>query len=304
MSFSSLVKKELASVEVLSSCCLHAQVYGLVLFAHFSPHDISITAESADTCRLYSEGLQELCGVTPSLSTNESKKTTLSVVGAGDRRRVYDTFGHASNELTLRINRSNLAEECCPSAFLRGVFMSCGTVTDPNKNYHLEFVMSHKKLCGDLMTLLDEMNLSPKYIQRKGYHIIYFKESESIEDLLTMIGATESSLEVMGVKMQKDVINRVNRMMNFEMSNISKTVAAASRQVEAIKLIERTRGLSSLPDNLRVIAELRLENPEISLQELGAMMKAPISRSGINHRLMKILEIAEKITEKKTEKNG
>ena len=298
MSFSSSVKKELASYEVLSSCCTHAQAYGLVLFAHFSSFDVSITTENEDVSSLYVSTLSSVCKVDPVCdSQNEQKKYNYYVKSAAQRREVLNTFGHSEKEITLRINRANIQDDCCRSAFLRGVFIACGTVTDPSKNYHLEFVVSHKKLCSDLITFLGECGFNPKYVIRKGYHIVYFKESESIEDILTFMGATESSLFLMGIKMEKDVKNRVNRRVNFEMSNLNKTINAAHRQVEDIRFIEKTRGLSSLPENLREIAQLRLDNPEISLTELGEMLSVPISRSGVNHRLARLSEIARQIKE-------
>ena len=145
----------------------------------------------------------------------------------------------------------------------------------------------------DLMKFMDELNLNPKYIVRKGNHIIYFKDSESIEDILAIIGAQDASLVVMGIKIEKDVKNKVNRRLNFEMSNINKTVDAANIQVEAIEYIESKTGISSLPDNLQKIAKIRLENPESSLSELEKILDEPISRSGINHRLGRIVKIAE-----------
>lgn len=296
MSFSSSVKKELASIEILSSCCLHAQVYGLVLFTHFSQFDISITTENEDTLDFYRLGLKKVCGVKAVDDGNlEAKKLSLSVNNPAERSVVYDTFGHSMTELNLRINRANIQEECCANAFVRGVFLACGTITDPNKNYHLEFVIPHKKLCTDLISFLTELGFNPKYIQRKGYHVVYFKESESIEDMLTFMGATESSLEIMGIKMQKDVINRVNRKVNFEMSNLNKTIDAGNRQADAIRQIVDSKGLNFFPDNLREIARLRLENPDISLKELGLMLSEPISRSGLNHRLSKIMEMAREL---------
>ena len=300
MSFSSSVKKELASYEVLSSCCTHAQAYGLVLFAHFSSFDISISTENEDVSSLYVSTLSSVCGVTPVCdSRDEQKKANYYVETAAQRKEVLNKFGHSEKEITLRINRANIQDDCCQSAFLRGVFIACGTVTDPNKNYHLEFVVSHKKLCSDLITFLGECGFNPKYVVRKGYHIVYFKESESIEDLLTFMGATESSLSLMGIKMEKDVKNRVNRRVNFEMSNLNKTIDAANRQTQDILFIEKTKGLSSLPDNLREIAQLRLENPEISLTELGSMLSTPLSRSGVNHRLARLSETARQIKENK-----
>lgn len=300
MSFSSQVKNELAAVENLSPCCVHAQAYGLMMFAHFSSTDISITTSSKVIEQIYIDTLRSVCGVEPVKSENGRTKKTYAVETKNQREKVFEVFGHSTKELALRINRSNIAEECCPASFIRGVFMACGTVTDPNKNYHLEFVISHKRLALDLFDFLTEIGFNPGAIERKGYHIIYFKESESIEDMLTFMGATESSLELMGIKMQKDVINRANRKVNSDLSNLVKTVAAASKQVEAIRYIESRKGLAFLPDSLREVARLRMENPEETLRELGEMMVPPLSRSGVNHRLVKILDIAEQLrTEEK-----
>ncbi len=295
MSFSSDVKSEISKAENISSCCFHAQVYGLVLFAHFSKYNLSITTENTDVFSLYVSYLREYCGVEPIISKSGTKKMTAYVKSDADKTKVFDKFGHSFNEATLRINRANISDECCAGAFLRGAFLSCGTVTSPESGYHLEFVVPYKKLCTDLMKFLDELNLNPKYIVRKGNHIVYFKDSESIEDILAIIGAQDASLYVMGIKIEKDVKNKVNRKLNFEMSNISKTVDAAQIQISAIELIESRQGLSSLPDNLQKIARLRLEYPESSLSELEKLLDEPISRSGINHRLNKIVKIAQDI---------
>ena len=295
MSFSSDVKSEISKAENISSCCFHAQVYGLVLFAHFSKYNLSITTENTDVFSLYVSYLREYCGVEPIISKSGTKKMTAYVKTDADKTKVFDKFGHSFNEATLRINRANISDECCAGAFLRGAFLSCGTVTSPESGYHLEFVVPYKKLCTDLMKFLDELNLNPKYIVRKGNHIVYFKDSESIEDILAIIGAQDASLYVMGIKIEKDVKNKVNRKLNFEISNISKTVDAAQIQISAIELIESRQGLSSLPDNLQKIARLRLEYPESSLSELEKLLDEPISRSGIKHRLNKIVKIAQDI---------
>ena len=295
MSFSSDVKSEISKAENISSCCFHAQVYGLVLFAHFSKYNLSITTENTDVFSLYVSYLREYCGVEPIISKSGTKKMTAYVKSDADKTKVFDKFGHSFNEATLRINRANISDECCAGAFLRGAFLSCGTVTSPESGYHLEFVVPYKKLCTDLMKFLDELNLNPKYIVRKGNHIVYFKDSESIEDILAIIGAQDASLYVMGIKIEKDVKNKVNRKLNFEISNISKTVDAAQIQISSIELIESRQGLSSLPENLQKIARLRLEYPESSLSELEKLLDEPISRSGINHRLNKIVKIAQDI---------
>lgn len=293
MSFSSDVKSEISKKENLSSCCFHAQVYGLVLFAHFSKYNLSITTENPDVFELYLTYLRDYCMVEPTVSDSSTKKLTAYLKTDEEKEKVFDKFGHTLNEPSLRINRANISDECCASAFLRGVFLACGTVTSPERGYHLEFVVPYKRLCMDLMKFMDELNLNPKYIVRKGNHIIYFKDSESIEDILAIIGAQDASLVVMGIKIEKDVKNKVNRRLNFEMSNINKTVDAANIQVEAIEYIESKTGISSLPDNLQKIAKIRLENPESSLSELERILDEPISRSGINHRLGRIVKIAE-----------
>ncbi len=295
MSFSSDVKSEIAKAENLSSCCYHAQVYGLVLFAHFSKYNLSITTENTDVFDLYLGYLKDYCGVEPTLSDSGTKKLTAYLKTDAQKSKVFDKFGHALNETSLRINRANISDECCASAFLRGAFLACGTVTAPERGYHLEFVVPYKRLCMDMMKFMDELNLKPKYIVRKGNHVIYFKDSESIEDILAIIGAQDASLYVMGIKIEKDVKNKVNRRLNFEMSNINKTVDAANIQVEAIEFIESKAGISSLPENLQKIASLRLEYPEASLSELGKLLDEPISRSGINHRLGRIVKIAENL---------
>ena len=295
MSFSSDVKSEISKTENLSSCCLHAQVYGLVLFAHFSKYNFSITTENTDVFELYISYLRDYCGVNPIISDSGTKKLTAYLKTDKEKEKAFEKFGHSLKEPTLRINRANISDECCSGAFLRGVFLACGTVTAPERGYHLEFVVPYKKLCTDLIKFLDELGLNPKYIVRKGNHIIYFKDSESIEDILAIIGAQDASLYVMGIKIEKDVKNKVNRKLNFEMSNISKTVDAANIQVEAIEYIESKSGITSLPDNLKKIAYIRLENPESSLSELSKLLDEPISRSGINHRLNRIVKIAENL---------
>ncbi len=293
MSFSSELKTELANTENISSCCFHAQVYGLVLFAHFSKYNFSITTENADVFSLYLSYLRDYCAVEPVISEAGTKKLTAYLKTDKDKEKAFEKFGHSSKEASLRINRANIADECCQAAFLRGVFLSCGTVTDPERGYHLEFVVPYKRLCSDLMKFMDELNLNPKYIVRKGNHVIYFKDSESIEDILAIMGAANASLYIMNVKIEKDVKNKINRRVNFEISNINKTVDAAKLQLEAIRFIESKSGISSLPDNLQKIAQLRLENPEASLKDLEQMLDEPISRSGVNHRLGRIVKIAE-----------
>lgn len=259
MSFSSDVKMELLGLTMMSDCCRHAQAYGMLLFGRsFSVSSVSLAAENTAVSDAYAQCLHDVCGVTPVCTNTTGKMSIVSVRTAAERRAVLGTFSHDPGELSLRINRANLTNDCCFYAFLRGVFLSCGSVSSPEKNYHLEFVIPFLKLSNDLFSFLQEMGRSPKLVVRKGYHIIYFKDSGEIEDMLTMMGATKSTLHLINIKIDKDMRNHVNRRVNFETANIDRSVLACSQQTEAIRKIARQQGFSSLSPGLREIAELRL----------------------------------------------
>ena len=183
-----------------------------------------------------------------------------------------------------------------------GIFLACGSVNNPEKKYHMEFVMPSLELCNSLGLLIDNYGIVPKHVERKHYQIVYIKDSENIIDILTMMGAQMASLEIMNVKMMKDVKNKINRSMNCDNANIDKALGAAERQINDIELIDSTMGLDSLPDTLRDIARIRYENIDFTLKELGAAMEPPISRSGANHRMQKIAEIAENIRKEKAKR--
>lgn len=298
ISFSSDVKIELTGDRIVSQCCLKAQAYGLVLFGRsFSHRQISFFTENSAVADYYKDNVFKTTGIAANIEEGASRNRKVKIRSSTERNQLLEYFGHSQNELVLRVNRANISEECCFGAFIRGVFIACGSVTSPEKNYHLEFVVPYLRLCNDLITVLEEMNLSPKHTKRSGYHIVYFKDSENIEDLLTNMGATDSSLKLMGIKMQKNMRNRVNRKINFELANISKTVKAASNQVRAIKHIDKHIGLKKLSKPLYDVAILRLENPDLSLSDLGRLLNPPISRSGVNHRLDRIVKIAEEAGE-------
>ena len=304
MSFSSEVKKELAAVWPVHDCCRAAQAYGMLECGHgFSMSGISLQTESREVADLYASLLESVCGVkaeretttAESASARQRKYHVAAVRAEAERLRVLRRFGHESGELSVRLNRANLECEACAHAYLRGAFLSCGAVTDPKADYHMEFSLPYYNLSRDLLALLREVGFGAKEVQRKGSHIVYIKESEQIEDCLTLMGAQNASLELMNVKIVKDIRNKANRITNCESANIDKTVAAASVQLEAVKRIERTCGLGALPEDLRELAELRLDNPELSLRELGELLPAPLSRSGVNHRLRRIVDFADKL---------
>lgn len=301
MSFSADVKNELLSVEIENSCCLHAFCYGFLLCSRsFSFREISILTEHRQIAEKYSDTVFRAFCIKPNITKTDAGKYRIEIQSSEDRAMIMSRFGYDSKSRTMRINYANIADDCCKSAFLRGVFLSCGTVNDPNKRYHLEFVLPFKSLIKDIAFFISnfeefQLDFEPKIIQRNSNYVMYFKGSEAIEDILTVIGAVGSSLEVMGAKMYKDMRNNVNRKLNFESANLDKTVGASSKQIEAIRKIKSTVGLRVLPEELREIADLRYDNPDMSLRELSESLTVPLSRSGVNHRLKKICDIADSI---------
>ncbi len=296
MSFSQKVKSELSLMTDLSDCCMRAEAYGLLLFGkYYSQTRIGLLTENKNVAGVYSLFCKVCPDVKPRLSKTKAGNYSLSVTISRDIEKIMRYFGHSKQNISLRINRANFEDDCCYASFLRGVFLSCGTIADPMKNYHLEFVIPYAKLTNDFVTLLGDMGLAPKVIERGNAYVVYFKDSENIEDFLTLIGAQSSSLELMGVKMMKDVRNKINRQINFETANISRTVNAAMTQVTAIEKIESKKGIDWLPETLREIARLRLENPDMSLDEIRNALDGEISRSGVNHRLNRLIKIANEL---------
>lgn len=188
-----------------------------------------------------------------------------------------------------------LKSENSKKAYIRGAFMGGGSISNPGKNYHLEFVTNNEEYANSLKDLINEFSFNSKVVLRKNNYVVYLKESEQISDLLSIIGAHNALLSLQNAKIVKSMRNNVNRIVNCETANLSKTVNAAVRQIENIKLIEKTIGLESIPRNLQEIARIRVMYEDLSLKELGEMLKPPIGKSGVNHRLRKIEEIAQNL---------
>ncbi|MCL2445395.1 MAG: DNA-binding protein WhiA [Oscillospiraceae bacterium] len=292
-SFSVQVKQELLRVSAQQQpCCAQAKLYGMLLFgASFNAREISLRTELRDVADYAATQLQELALVQAQLQQS-TRKVELTVPRADDRRRLLERMGHSEDEPGRRIARENFACDDCPMAFLRGVFLVCAAVNAPQRQYHLEFSVGYKKLCNELVQLLGEHNLPPKICQRKGAWLLYYKDSEHIEDVLASLGAQTAVLEFMQTKVEKDLRNNVNRVMNFDMANLDRATAAAAQQLHAIAQIRSTMGLDSLTEPLREAAELREQNPEASLAELCELCSTPVTRSGMNHRLKKLVAMA------------
>lgn len=306
MSFASDLKDELCKEVPEEESALHALLYGFLLFSYkFRADEISFSVLHEPTARLFAEALMTHCGVPAKITFKERVRGTLYKVcieKASERRKVMDAFYHVPGEPHLRINRANIENEEDARYFLRGAYLVCGSLTNPEKDYHCEFDVSYMNLCKDLSALIGEVLAQPKSTIRRGSYMVYYKESENIEDLLTYIGAPMSAVELMNIKIIKDIKNRVNRRMNCDNANLDKTLNASFQQVQDIKYIFDVKGNTFLSEELRTVAEIRLENPDMSLRELGESVEPPLSRSGVNHRLKRIGEIAAEI--RKQQENG
>ena len=304
MSFAYRIKSEICNNRPFRQRRRWALAYGLLLFGRaFGPEEISLHTEHKFVARLYADSISDLVGLGGSITLREVKRKDrrsvylVTVDSLSDRVAVLSRFGCRAGEDPRRIDFAHVPEEEA-AAFLSGAFLACGAVSDPEKGYRVEFATQHQPLADDLAALLAEYLAPPKRTVRRNDYLLYYKESENIEDLLTYLGAPKSSLELMEVKIVKELRNRVNRATTCETANISKTVNAALSQIEDIRLIEASGGIGSLDEELRELARLRLQNPDMSLRELGKALTSPISRSGVNHRLRRISEYAAELRRK------
>ena len=311
MSFSAKVKGELGRYTEMSREEALAQISAMMKVSGtigFNGKGLSfkITTENPTSARLVFTLLKEHFQIHSKLmvkKSNSLKKNNIYMVvideEMGVRGLLKDTgiFKEVDGGITLdyRIDEKMVETDDEKRAYIRGAFLGGGSVTNPEKNYHLVFVTHSEEYAQDLCELINSCGLNSKVIQRKNSFIVYIKEGEQIVDILNIMGAHSCLLELENIRIMKEMRNNVNRLVNCETANLSKTVNAAVRQVESIKFIQSKIGLKRLPQNLREIAELRLEYPDESLKELGEMLDPPVGKSGVNHRLRKIEKIAEEL---------
>ncbi len=291
MSFSSSVKKELENVVPGSRHCQIAELSALIHFGcrimegADQKHEISVISENSSVSRKYFTLLKKTF-----IINNIAEKTLQAV-------KILDESGQL-HQLSEEVNPILLRNSCCRRAFLRGAFLCLGSMSDPNKGYHLEFVCEYEPWALQIRQIVGSFDIEAKIIKRKKYFVVYLKEGAGIVDLLNVMGAHRALMQLENLRVEKEVRNSINRQVNCEAANITKTVNAASKQIEDIQRIQKHYGLSNLPDNLREMAEIRLQYPESSLQELGGYLNPPVGKSGVNHRLRKLSELAEKIKAK------
>ena len=255
MSFSAQVKSELCRQSVAPVCCAAAEAYGALLFANaFTHQELRIITGSGDFAQRLPRLFQKAFGfgfdqVRPGRGGG---KTVLEITDRAKIDAVFARYGCDSGLLLAHhINFGALEEDAARACFLRGAFLAGGSITDPAKRYHLELVTDHKSVAGEAFVLLREMGFTPKETRRKGHYVIYFKQSEAIEDLFTTMGAPGAAMALMSAKVEKDMRNAVNRRVNCDSANADKIVTAAQAQLEKIRALERGIGLEALPEELR-----------------------------------------------------
>ena len=300
MSFSSEAKAELCQQRPDKKCCALAESYGVLLYCNtFSAQEIRIITASPEFAarlpRLFHRAFNVKFDRLPTEEAPGSK-LIFQITDPEKLRRIMDTLGYDPRQsLVLHVNFAMLEEDCCRMSFLRGAFLAGGSVTDPEKRYHLELSTSHVQASREVSALLQEMGFLPRSVMRGGSAVIYFKQSEHIEDLLTTLGAPVAATEIMTAKVDKEIRNGANRAMNCDMANVNKTLDAVAAQQEAIEKLEKAGQLDKLPEKIQETARLRMQNPELPLAQLAALFEPPISKSYLNHRIRKIMEEARKL---------
>ena len=298
MSFSYDTKAELCRVPVGRKCCAVSECYGLLLYCNtFTAREIRFITESRELsirlAKLFRRAFDLGFDGVPD-SGDKAGKQSFLITDREKLGRIFETFGLGGSQMIAHhLNLGVLEDECCRPSFMRGAFLAGGSVIDPAKGYHLELVTDHYNVSRETYSLLLEMGFEPKETTRKGNFINYFKQSAAIEDFLTMVGAPLSAMTLMSQKIEKDMRNSINRKVNCDTANVTKTVDAALAQIDAIKAIDETVGIGSLPDKLRQSAQLRLNNPEMSLSELA--QASQLTKSCLNHRMRKLLDMADKL---------
>ncbi|MBE7006647.1 MAG: DNA-binding protein WhiA [Ruminococcaceae bacterium] len=296
MSFSSNAKAELCRAPISRRCCALAEAYGVVLYCNtFRPDQLRIVTENPEFSARLPRLFKRAFGLEfDQLPVETGGKRIFHIGDPAKLRAIFDAFG-ISHEggVALHVNYGMLEDDCCRVSFLRGAFLAGGSATDPAKRYHLELATSHRMVSRETDALLLDLGFRAKTVERNGSSILYFKQSEGIEDFLTFLGAPVCAMAVMEAKMEKELINGVNRRVNCETANLSKVVNAAGDQIDAIRLLERRGILETLPEKLQITAQMRLRNPEATLAELAGMSNPPVSKSAINHRMRKLVELAK-----------
>ena len=294
-SFAFKAKNEMCRVQLSRQCCARAEAYGVLLYCNtFTPSEVRIITENPEFAARLHKAFSLRFDQTP--EGDGRGKLIFRITDREKLARVINTLGYDPQQImALHVNFGLLEEDCCRTAFLRGAFLAGGSVTDPEKRYHMELATSHQQASREVSTLLEEMGFLPRSVQRGADALIYFKQSEHIEDLLTKIGAPAAAMDIMTAKVDKEIRNGANRAMNCDMANVNKTLDAAQEQTAAIAKLRDSARWERLPEKLQQTAQLRLDYPEDSLAQLAERCEPPVTKSCINHRLRKLMEEADEV---------
>ena len=312
LTFSGEVKEELSKNLAEKEHCHIAEIAaiigmcGKVAIDSRERYSIKVRTENVSVARKYFTLLRKTFNIDTEtlVSANKSKgHTTYTVIikNHEDAMRVLRETKLMDDDGEIPEEYSIIRRPCCKRAYLRGAFLAAGSISNPEKSYHIEIVCANRKRANQIKMLINGFRLDSKVILRKNSYVVYLKEGSQIVDLLNIIEAPISLMKMENVRILKEMRNTVNRKVNCETANINKTVSAAAKQAEDIAFIQKTIGVSKLPDTLQEVARLRLAHPEASLKELAELSTSEIGKSGINHRLRKLSEIAEELRENKEE---
>ena len=313
MSFAAETKNELARIEPEKKCCMLAEIAGFLRvsgslrLAGGGKFKIVITTENPAVARHYKKLIKEYFQVDTELEVEDApppKKGRIYMLAISPEMRSEQILRETgilmvregNNYISDGIFDGLIRSKCCKKAYLRGIFMGAGTMNDPAKSYHLEFVCASKNLAMDLRKMINSfVDLSAKEVQRKESYNVYMKNSEYISDTLAIMGAHTQVFAFEDVKIKKELVNNAVRITNCDNANTDRTLDASQRQISAIRKIENAKGLGWLPEKLQEVAELRLAHPEANLLQLAEMMNPPMKKSGINNRFRRIEELAAKL---------
>ena len=296
MSFAGDVKSELCRSSLSRKCCAQAEAYGILLYCNtYSAAEIRIITENEAFAQRLPQLFKKAFKINFDRLPEGDGKFIFAIHEKEKIAAIRQTFGDDVASFALHMNFAVLEEPCCSRSFLRGAFLAGGSVTDPRKGYHLELATSHQSVSREVIALMRELELEPKDARRKGNSVIYFKQSDRIEDFLTSLGAPVSAMEVMNAKLEKDIRGSVNRRVNCDAANLDKAVEAAMVHIEAIRLLEESGQLIQLPEKLKEVAHLRLAHPEDTLVQLAQRCDPPITKSALNHRLRKLVELSKEL---------
>lgn len=318
MSFSSKVKEELSRQHSAARHCQIAEtaaiisLCGKIMISEDDRYAIKISTENVAVARKYFTLLKKTFNISTDVSIrrnaylNKNRTYTVTIREHEDALRVLhatkllDEHGEVGENLNV-VQNVVIQQSCCRRAFIRGAFLASGSLSDPEKFYHFEIVCATEEKAKQLQDIIATFALEAKIVKRKRYFVVYIKEGSQIVDILNVMEAPVALMELENIRILKDMRNSVNRQVNCETANINKTVSAAVKQIEDIRYIRDTIGLEKLPDNLEEIARERLEQPEATLKELGEALDPPVGKSGVNHRLRKLCDIAGRLREESTD---